>query len=193
MRPRIREITDEYLDQIAAIAANGGNVDLVEHLARPVPLAVICELLGLPDEDRPKFKKWFSAFANIGSMWGIFRAVPGLRKTMKYLSKQFEIVRKQPRDGLITALVQAEQDGEQLTDDELLSMAMLLLLAGHETTVHLISSSILTLLQKDDLRKNIAGRLVAYRTGSGRTAALQLVSPNSPSHVSSSTIWSFTE
>ncbi|MCH7728986.1 MAG: cytochrome P450 [Planctomycetes bacterium] len=93
LRPRIEELVDQQLDQVAQVAAqNASEVDLIEHLARPIPLTVICEVLGLPGEDRPKFKKWFSSFANIKSLWGIVKVVPGLRKTMKYLRGQFEQV-----------------------------------------------------------------------------------------------------
>ena len=91
------------------------------------------------------------------SMWGIIKVVPGLRKTLKYLRGQFERVRREPREGLITALVEAEQAGDRLSDNELQSMVMLLLLAGHETTVHLISNSILTVLQLPELRRLLLG------------------------------------
>ena len=156
LQPRIEKLVDDQLETVAQEASrDGGEVDLIEHLARPVPLAVICELLGLPAEDRPKFKQWFSAFANIKSLWGMSRVVPGLRKTMKYLSRQFEEVKEQPREGLMTALVEAEHAGDQLSADELLSMVMLLLLAGHETTVHLLSNSILTVLQLPDVRQTM--------------------------------------
>ena len=158
LRPRMEALVDRQLDRVARVAAqNGGEVDLVEHLARPIPLNVICEVLGLPDEDRPKFKAWFASFANIKSFWGIAKVVPGLRKTLRYLRGQFEQVRREPRDGLISALVEAEQAGDQLTDDELQSMVMLLLLAGHETTVHLVSNSVLTVLQLPDVKQTLLG------------------------------------
>ena len=154
LRPRIEQLVDQQLDQVARRAAqHGGTVDLIEHLARPIPLSVICEVLGLPGEDRPKFKKWFSSLARIRSIWGIFKIVPGLRKTMKYLRGQFEQIRQHPRQGLMSALVEAEQEGDRLSDDELLSMVILLLLAGHETTVHLVSNSMLTLLQMPEVRR----------------------------------------
>jgi cytochrome P450 len=156
MRPEIERIVDLQLDEVANVAAaNHGVVDLVEHLARPVPLAVIAELLGLPREDRPRFRAWFSSFAEIRSLWSIHRVVPGLRKTQRYLQQQFAAVRQQPRPGLISALVEVEQAGDRLNDDELLSMVMLLLLAGHETTVHLLSTSILTLLQMPALKREL--------------------------------------
>ncbi len=154
LRPRIEDLADQQLGRVAHVAAeNGGEVDLIEYLARPIPLTVICEVLGLPGEDRPKFKKWFSSFANIKSVWGIIKVVPGLRKTLRYLRRQFEQVRQEPREGLITALVEAEQAGDRLSNAELQSMVMLLLLAGHETTVHLVSNSILTVLQLPQVRR----------------------------------------
>ena len=158
LRPRIEELAEAQAIQLERVASNGNpstTVDLVEHFARPLPLSVICEVLGLPGEDRSHFKKWFSSFAEIDSVWKIFKVVPGLRKTMRYLRDQIGQVRRTPRPGLITALVEAEQAGDRLNDDELLSMVMLLLLAGHETTVHLISNSILTLFQWTDVRREL--------------------------------------
>ena len=147
MTPSISRIIDDHLNKLPdLIDPVSGQVDLVEHLARPIPLAVICEILGLPESDRPKFKEWFAGFSNIRSLFGILKVMPGLRKTIRYLQQQFESVKKQPRPGLISALVEVEQGGDRLSDKELISMVMLLLLAGHETTVHLISTSILTLL-----------------------------------------------
>ena len=155
MRPRIEQLVDEQLDIVAQVADQLKEVDLIENLARPVPLSVICELLGLPPEDRPKFRKWFASFANVRSLWGIVRVVPGLRKTMRYLRGQFEEVKRNPRAGLMTALVEAEQEGDRLSENELISMVMLLLLAGHETTVHLLSNSILTVLQMPHVRQEL--------------------------------------
>ena len=157
LRPRIEELVDQQLDRVEELAGQNENeVDLVEHVARPLPLAVICELLGLPEEDRPKFKQWFGGFANTNSiLGGLFKFLPGLRKLLKYLRSQFELVRQNPRPGLITNLVQAEQAGDRLSEDELLSTVLLLLLAGHETTVHLISSSILTMFQLPEVRRTL--------------------------------------
>ena len=101
--------------------------------------------------------KWFEGFSNVGSLTDIFRMVPGIRRTQKYLEQQFEIVRENPREGLISALVQAEVDGQKLSHDELLSMATFLLLAGHETTVHLISNAVLALLELPNVRAQLTG------------------------------------
>lgn len=155
MRPNLTQHIDAQLDTFAEQLSSGKEVDLVKVLARPIPMASICELLGLPSEDRPKFKKWFSSFANIQSFWGLPKLVPGIRKTMKYLRHQFHVVRDSPRTGLVSALVEAEQSGDKLTDDEMLAMVMILLIAGHETTVHLISTSIWTMLTMPKVRQQL--------------------------------------
>ena len=155
MRPTITRLVDEQLDQIETSLDANNRVDLIAELARPIPLTSICELLGLPQEDRPKFKRWFSSFADIQSLWGIVKIIPGIRKTMKYLRRQFDEVRESPRVGLVSALVAAEQSGDKLSDEELLAMVMLLLLAGHETTVHLISTSIWTMLSHPTVRAEL--------------------------------------
>jgi cytochrome P450 len=142
MRPRITAICDGLLDRMAG----AGPVDLMEALARPLPLTVICELLGLPEEDRPRFRQSVKAVMSVTSLWGIFRFLPSLFRLVGYFRRHFEQCRKHPRPGLMTALVQAEQDGDRLSEDELLAMAFLLLVAGHETTVHLIGGGTLALL-----------------------------------------------
>ncbi|MCA9215138.1 MAG: cytochrome P450 [Planctomycetales bacterium] len=156
LRPTIKQIVDDQLDYVEELAKQQNcKVELIEHLCRPVPLAAICQLLGLPAEDQPNFKKWFNSFTRIQSVWGIVKIVPGMSKTIKYLRHQIEEVRRNPRPGLMTALVEAEQAGDRLNDQELQSMVMLLLLAGHETTVHLITNAVLTLLQMPDVRDQL--------------------------------------
>jgi cytochrome P450 len=151
MRPRIAAICDGLLDRMAG----GGVVDLMEGLARPLPLTVICELLGLPEEDRPRFRQWARAIMSIKSLWGIFRFMPALFRLVPYFERHFEQCRRGPRPGLMTALVQAEQDGDRLSADELLAMAFLLLLAGHETTVHLIGGGTLALLEEPEQKARL--------------------------------------
>jgi cytochrome P450 len=151
MRPRIEALCDGLLDRMAG----GGPVDLMEALARPLPLTVICELLGLPEEDRPRFRRWVKAIMSVTSLWGIFRFLPSLFRLVGYIRRHFEQCRKHPRPGLMTALVQAEQDGDRLSADELLAMAYLLLVAGHETTVHLIGGGTLALLEAPEQRARL--------------------------------------
>jgi cytochrome P450 len=147
LRPRLEVLADEALDHLAEQAARSpGSVDLLAHFARPFPLAVICEMLGLPPEDRPHFTRWASRFANSSSPWGILWGLTGVGKIMNYVREEFRRQSKHPRDGLMAALIEAEEAGDRLTEDELVAMVFLLLAAGHETTLHQIASSVLTLL-----------------------------------------------
>lgn len=153
MQPRMVEMTDHLLDQLASTSDSSGYVDVVQYFARQLPLQVICELLGLPDEDRDKFTTWFRNSTEIRSVFGIFRMLPGIGKLTRYLEEQIEEVRNNPRPGLMTELVQVEQDGDRLSADELLSMIFLLFAAGHETTVHLISTGLYSLLSQPEQKQ----------------------------------------
>ena len=148
LRPRIEMLADEALDRLASEAArSGGTVDLLAHFARPFPLAVICEMLGLPPEDRQQFTRWASRFSTssslVGIFWGLFM---GVRKMMQYVRSEFRRQSREPREGLLAALIQAEEAGDRLSEDELVAMVFLLLAAGHETTLHQIALSVLALL-----------------------------------------------
>ena len=103
MRDRIGVLCDGLL----AGLAGRETVDLLEEWARPLPVAVICELLGLPDEDRPKFTRWVQALFHSVSPFGMLLAVPRILRLLKYFRRHFEQCRRQPRPGLMTALVQA--------------------------------------------------------------------------------------
>ncbi len=150
MRPRIEQIADELIDQMETIQCRDGQVDFLEHFARPLPLIVICELLGLPDSDRPRFTGWFAPISKVSSSAGFVKLLPGMWNVRKYLMDQIGMCRSHPRYGLISDLIEAEESGDQLTDDELLAMVFLLLAAGFETTTHLISGGLLTLLDHPD-------------------------------------------
>ncbi|PHS03209.1 MAG: cytochrome [Blastopirellula sp.] len=149
-RPRIETIVDQFLDELELKFKQSGSVDLIEHFARPFPLAIICELMGLPDEDRPMFSRWAQGITNSGSIFSFLSMIPKLWKMNGYFTQQFKKCRVNPVPGLLSSLVSAEQDGHQLSEDELLAMAFLLLFAGHETTVHSLSGSVWTLLQHAD-------------------------------------------
>jgi cytochrome P450 len=151
LRGRIGDLCDDLLDRLAS----AGSVDLMEGLARPLPLTVICELLGLPEEDRPHFRRWVRALMSVTSLWGAFRFLPVLYRLVRYFRRHFEQCRQDPRPGLMTALVQAEQDGDKLSENELLAMAFLLLVAGHETTVHLIGGGVLALLEAPEQKARL--------------------------------------
>ncbi len=149
----IRRVTDVLLDDLAA----SDDGDLVAHVARPLPLAVICDVLGLPQEDRPKFTRWMEGMSSVSNLMGFFRLFPALKHLSGYLREQFEARRRDPGDDLISALVQAEEEGDQLSEDELLAMCFLLFVAGHETTTHLISGGVLALLQNRQQLERLIG------------------------------------
>jgi cytochrome P450 len=151
----MRGLIGVLCDGLLAGLAGRETVDLLQEWARPLPVAVICELLGLPDEDRLKFTRWVRALLRSVSLFGMLLAFPSLFRLLKYLRRHFEQCRRQPRPGLMTALVQAEQDGNKLSEDELLAMAFLLLFAGFETTVHLLSGGTLALLKTPEQKERL--------------------------------------
>ncbi len=143
MRGRIEQIADGILDQFAG----QDEVDLAGTYARRVPLDVICELLGLPHQDRETFTAWTRGFLSIKGPLSIARAFGSIGKMTNYVRGQIEECRRAPREGLISELVRAEEDGDKLDESELLSMVLLLLIAGFETTTHLIEDSVIALEQ----------------------------------------------
>jgi cytochrome P450 len=149
MEPHIQAIGDELANELFA---EGSPADLVERFARELPLSVICELLGLPLADRPKFIAWASGFTRFTGALGFFGAIPKLLALKRYIVRHVETVRRQGGEGLIAEIVRLEKDGGQISPDEIVSMVFLLLFAGHETTTHLISGSVFELLKNRDLR-----------------------------------------
>jgi cytochrome P450 len=141
MRGRIEAMADRLIDGMKGEA----EVDLVDRFARRLPLEVICELLGLPEQDRDRFSQWASGFGSVKGVMSALPAIWGLRKLIAYLRGQIEESRRHPRPGLIGELVKAEEDGDRLNADELLAMVIILLIAGFETTTHLIGDSVLML------------------------------------------------
>src|SRR6266699_1267699 len=153
MEPRIRAIADELAGDLFA---QGSPADLVTRYARMLPLSVICELLGLPLGDRLKFIAWAGRATGVSSTLGFFRLVPTITAMKRYLEQHIERVRTGGGEGLIAELVRVEKAGARLTRDEMISMVFLLLLAGHETTTHLISGSVFELAKNPGLRDWLA-------------------------------------
>jgi cytochrome P450 len=149
MEPRILAIADELAGELFA---EGSPADLVERYARKLPLSVICELLGLPPEDRSKFSAWASGFTRLTGTIGLLSLIPNILAMRRYLEKQLEAVRENGGTGLIAELVRVEKEVEQISRDEMVAMVFLLLFAGHETTTHLISGSVYELLRNAALR-----------------------------------------
>ena len=145
MRSLIQQIVNELLDGVA------GHVefDLVSELAWPLPVVVIAEMLGIPRDDRERFKRWSDAM--VATLGGDYSSLEEARRSneelVEYVSRVIRDRRRQPRDDLISRLVAAEESGQRLSEDEMLGTVALLLVAGNETTTHLISSGMLVLLR----------------------------------------------
>lgn len=146
MRERIQEITDKLLDEMEGKK----NIDFIDEFAFPLPIIVICEMLGIPVEDRDNFRTWSNAMIE-GTNDAKDENLPEHMKAfVQYLSNRFAIVRENPGDDLISQLIIAEQEGDRLTEQELYGVVSLLIIAGHETTVNLIGNSIMALLEHPD-------------------------------------------
>jgi len=150
LEPRMHEIANELLDA----ALEQGDVDLVQALSYPLPVTVIAEIIGIPAEDRAQFKRWSdAAVANLGLVFvGGFdperaqRQLKLFESMREYFIPLAEERKRRPREDLLTGLVQAEHEGSKLDFEEMLSMLVLLLVAGNETTTTLIGNAVLELL-----------------------------------------------
>jgi cytochrome P450 PksS len=157
MRERVLALTNELLDHVQ----NRGHMDLIRDYALPLPATIIAEMLGVPVADRHRFHRWSKALiAAASSTWGLVKAVPSVWAFMRYIRKIIKVRRADPRDDLLSALTRAEEAGDTMSEDELVAMVFLLLVAGHETTVNLIGNGTLALLQHphqwDRLRRDPA-------------------------------------
>ncbi|MGW2826261.1 cytochrome P450 family protein [Streptomyces sp. NPDC001443] len=142
LAPRVQEITDELLGAMSK--RSDGRADLVESLAYPLPITVICELLGVPDMERAEFRRWSNEVVAPTSEEAAVRAFGELSS---FLASLIEDKHRTPGDDLMSALIRTtEEDGDRLSPGELVGMAFLLLVAGHETTVNLISNGVRALL-----------------------------------------------
>jgi cytochrome P450 len=149
MEPRILALADELAGELFA---EGSPADLVDRYARKLPLSVICELLGLPLADRPKFTAWASGFTRLTNTVGLLTLIPNMVAMRRYLERRLDAVREKGGEGLIAELVRVEREGAHISRDEMVAMMFLLLFAGHETTTHLISGSVYELLKNRGLR-----------------------------------------
>ena len=150
MAPRIRGLADELADRLFA---DGSPADIVARYARILPLSVICELLGLPLADRPQFLAWAKAMGQFNGMIGFLRMMPTMRRMRLYFEGQLARVRAEGGEGLIAELVKMEKERGQISPDEMVSMLFLLLVAGSETTTHLIGGAVFELF-RDPARRD---------------------------------------
>jgi cytochrome P450 len=138
LRPRVEQIADDLLAKMS------GEVDLLDAYAFPLPITVICELLGVPQEDRDDFRSWSNTLMSADE-WS--RIADASAAMTAYLTSMIASKRAKPSDDMMTALVQASDEGDRLSENELVSMTFLLLVAGHETTVNLIGNGVYSLLR----------------------------------------------
>jgi cytochrome P450 len=143
MRPRVQELTDQLLDEMA----QHDEVDLLDAFAFPLPITVICEIMDVPMADRDEFRAWSNALVTTVNPEQAQHAAGAMAN---YLSEMIDLKRAQPGDDMFSALVHADESGDTLDQSELMAMAFLLLLAGHETTVNLIGNGVLNLLRNPD-------------------------------------------
>ena len=159
LRPWVEELAGHLLDE----AAERGRMELIEDLAYPLPVAVISEMLGVPRGDRDAFADWSQTLAR--ALDSTLSAPQGEEYTRirtagdefrAYMGDLAARRRSDPADDLISALVAVEAEGDRLTPDELVATCMLLLIAGHETTVSLIGNGMLALLRNPGIQHDLA-------------------------------------
>jgi cytochrome P450 len=147
---QMRARVSAYASELLAAARARGEVDLVEALAYPLPVLVIAALLGVPSEDREEFQRWSADMADSMDPTthgpGSESGGEARNQLRRYLAGIVERRRREPQDDMISRLVAAEEQGDRLSEDELLDMCVLLLAAGHETTVNLIGNGVNALL-----------------------------------------------
>ena len=144
MGDRIQSLSIELLDRIHGQQ----QIDLIRDFALPIPTTIIAEMLGVPTEDHRKFNRWSNAVLQLfATRWGMLTSVPEIWRLVRYIRRHVRRRQQEPRDDLVSELVSAEVDGHSLTEDELVAMVFLLLVAGHETTVNLIGNGVLALLE----------------------------------------------
>lgn len=166
LRSRIRELAHSLCKHAAEKAREGENVDFMHEVAYPLPATVVLELLGAPTSDAPLFHQWAldvnQLFAGGGrtTVARMRAAQQGLRDMRVYVGDLIAARRRNSHNDLLGRLVDAEQEGERLSDDELISTAVTLFVAGHETTTNLLGNGVVALLrnpaQLEKLRANPA-------------------------------------
>ena len=150
LEPRIAKMVDELLEELAGKP----RFDLIHDIAFPLPIIVIAELLGVPPEDRDKFREWSEVAALVVDPLLDSQQIRDVRQTIEELFDYLETIaedrRRHPQDDLVTALVNAEEDGERLSREDLLINLVLVLVAGNETTRNLIGNGTLALMKNPD-------------------------------------------
>ena len=150
LEPRVRELAHELLERMRP----AGRADLVADYALLLPLTMISEILGVSERDRLRFRRWFNsliaASASARPGLGLLLRLPDILLMMRFLRRLVADRRARPRGDLVSRLAATREEGDRLDDDEQVAMVALLLIAGYETTVNLIATGTLLLLQHPD-------------------------------------------
>ncbi|MEO3786693.1 cytochrome P450 [Actinocorallia sp. B10E7] len=165
LRPRIEELVDQLLDSL-----EGPEFDLIDGFAYPLPVIVICEILGVPAEDRERFKDWSADLARLFDVdltpESLERSREAVLNFSEYLGELIGQRRAEPREDVLSLLVKAHEE-ESISEADMVANATLLVWAGHETTMNLIGNGVLTLLRHPEAKnaflkdpEGLAGRLV---------------------------------
>ena len=170
LEPRVHELSDELLTKAGPDRGGAGQIEVVSQLAYPLPVRIISELLGVPPGDHARFAGWSASLAHslqpqfIAADPAPARAAQQARlEFADYFRELIAARRRRPADDLLSELIRAEDEGQRLSEPELIATCVLLLVAGHETTVGLISNAILALLRHPD-------QLAALRADPGLAA-----------------------
>ncbi len=158
LRARVQEIANDLLDAVEARSAKTGSreMELIDDFAYPLPLTVIAEMLGIPAGDRDRFREWSAAAVSFTPADPANPEITAkLIEFIAYLRGLVAEKRADPGDDLLSGLVLAEAEGDKLSENELLSMMFLLIVAGHETTVNLIGNGTLALFDFPDQRARL--------------------------------------
>lgn len=164
-------------------------MDLIDDYAFPLPIIVISEMLGVPAEDRDKFRKWSNSIVAASNEEDTDFAAD-VEAFTTYLTDLFEKRKQNPTDDLVSYLIQTEEDGEQLSRQELYSMIFLLIIAGHETTVNLIGNTMLALFEHPDQLDSVKKMLPSSREPLKKDCATTVLS-TSRQQDGPPTTWSF--
>jgi pimeloyl-[acyl-carrier protein] synthase len=165
----MRDLVQDLVNDMLAAVKKQGRMDLMADLANPLPATVIAELLGVPGTDQRQFKAWsddialaLSGIDTAGSKEELFGLYDLGQKSFLALSDYFRErvveLRRKPQENLLSALAQAEEQGDRLTQDELFANCVLLMIAGHETTTNLIGNGMLALLQNPSQRAALTAK-----------------------------------
>lgn len=148
-RSRVQEVCDELLNKLE----RNGHIDLMGDYSLPVPLTIMTELLGVPESERGRFHRRSRSSLSHSTILGVLGAAPDQRLLAHQIRKLVKRRRQNPSEDLITALAQAEEDGDKLSEHELVGTIFFLVIAGYETTVNLIGAGALALLQNPQQRE----------------------------------------